>query len=207
MTPEYILRKSLCRKPYCAHEDNWRAMALSFIENLEYAHEYAEPRYDNPKKAILFSNWNYFPSKVTDLLEKYGYSIEWEDEWTRCDVCQKALRTSPDSYSWQPNYIDTENGYFCKDCLDEDCFEELEDNPRRAININGIKLEDYGYEEIKCGYENGLHEGMNDDPKKIYSQLKAEGHKRILFQVDHTSQFYITFCVWKKKEESDEQKN
>jgi hypothetical protein len=207
MTPEYILRKSLCRKPWCANKPGWEKTAQSHIENMEYAGEYAEPGYDNPKKGILFSDWNYFPAKVTDLLEQYGYSIEWEDEWTTCDGCRKALRSSPDSYSWQPSYIeDAEKGNrYCLDCVEEHAFKQYEDNPRRAVNLD-IDLSKFGYIKIepdKASYESGWHPGQNDDPKEIYARLKMEGHERILFQIDHQSQFYITFCVW-KKEETDE---
>ncbi len=121
MTPEYIMRKSLCREPHCASGD-WKSMAKNHIENLEYCREYIEPGYDNPKKAILLSNWNYFPSDLCDILERYGYDIEWQDEWTRCDGCNKAMRTSSDSYDWQPSYIqNNETGEcFCIECLSED---------------------------------------------------------------------------------------
>ena len=82
MTPEYILRKSLCREPHCASEKNWQTIAISEIENMQYAPAYAERGYSNPKRCILFADWNYFSSKVCSILEAYGYACEWSDEWT-----------------------------------------------------------------------------------------------------------------------------
>ena len=206
MTPEYIMRKSLCREPFCA-SGNWQSMAKSYIENLVYCTEYAEPGYDNPKKAILFCNWNYFPIMLADILEKYGYAIEWEDEWTRCNGCYKALRTSPDSHSWQPSYIEnTETGEcFCRDCVTDDDIACLEDNPTHTINLDGIDLTQHGYRELQCDYIAGLREGSNDDPKQIYNALYNKGHSRLLFQVSNVDQFDISFCVWEKiTDESEE---
>lgn len=177
MTPQYIIYKSLCREPFCASESNWKQTAESYIDNLEYSQEYAEP----------------------------GYDIEWEDEWTTCDGCGKALRTSPNSYSWQPSFI--RNGgtgeCFCKECLTNDDLESLEDNPRTAVNLDGIDLSDYGYEEIKCGYESGWHAGQTDDPTKIYNELVKHGHSRLLFQIESVGQFDMSFCVWEKITDDD----
>src|SRR5262249_11080147 len=135
MTPEYILRKSLCRAAHCAdnatHEERAR-----HIEYMEWAAEYAEPGYDQPEKGILFANWNYFPRGVDSILERYGYQIEWSDEWSTCGDCGKAFRTQPDSYGWQPSYFwASDCEMLCKDCIDmESYLESLEDKPRKALN-------------------------------------------------------------------------
>ncbi len=97
MTPEYILRKSLCRPPFCGPYDE--SARINEIENVGLAGEYGEPGYSNPKRGILFANWNKFCCEVTDLLERAGYEIERSDEWTTCGNCGVALRTSPDRYS------------------------------------------------------------------------------------------------------------
>src|SRR5678816_1797897 len=39
--------------------------------------------------------------RLSDLAEKAGYAVEWSDEWSTCDDCGKAVRTSPDSYGWK----------------------------------------------------------------------------------------------------------
>ena len=133
MTPEYVLRKSLCRLAFCGHrlpedateEQKEKARqedvkyALRLIEDMSYSSEYAEPGYTQPKKGILFSDWNYLPRGIGDLLSRMGYELEWEDEWTTCSDCGKALRTSADSYSWQPSYfLMYECEMYCKECAD-----------------------------------------------------------------------------------------
>lgn len=93
--------------------------AQSEIDNMGYASEYAEPGYEQPKKGILFANWNRLPRGLDDILEKAGYAIEWSDEWFTCD-CGKAVRTSADSYCWTPSYKETKHGeILCKDCAED----------------------------------------------------------------------------------------
>ena len=198
MTPEYILRKSLCRPPSCGLYD--LRSRENEIENLGWAREYAELGYSDPEKGILFANWNKFCREATDLLESAGYEIEWSDEWTTCGECGKAMRTNPDSYGWQPSYfLVNDCEMLCIDCLDvEEYLESLEDNPRQALNDH-ISPADYGYIKLEGEFENGLHPGQNDNPKNIYERLHAAGHKRLLFNIDEVSQFYITFSIWEKQ--------
>jgi hypothetical protein len=210
MTPQYILTKSLCRPAHCLgqYEETHGGhlqFATSEIENMNYASEYAEPGYTNPSKGILFANWNYFPSGIDTLLENYGYAIEWSDEWATCGNCGKAVRTSPDSYSYQPSYSLQDGDITCADCLTEDAesyLETLEDNPSTALNMPAINPADYGYIKVEDGFQNGLHSGMNDNPKAIYARLK-DRYARLLFQIDEQSQFYIGFAVWRKAEEQE----
>lgn len=213
MTPEYILRHSLSRKPHCAgpHDvafENWtpehRATYLraaeSEIEYMQYAPAYAERGYDDPAKGILFANWNYFSREVSDILERAGYAIEWSDEWTTCCNCGKALRTSADSYGWRPSYLCAvdDSDYCCIDCADiESVLESYEDNPNRAFNDH-VNPADYGYEQIEGDFENGWHPGQNDDPKAIFKRLREAGHDRILFTIDSVGQFDMRFSAWKK---------
>jgi hypothetical protein len=197
MTPEYILRKSLCRKPLCADRKGWQQTAQSYIENLNYASEYAEPGYDSPRKGILFSNWNYFPSKVADILEKYGYSIGWEDEWSTCDGCGRAVRTSPDSYGWQPSCVMNDGGTRCIDCLDEIYIESLENQPTRAVNLHRFDPAAFGYTKLEGDFESGWHPGQNDKPAEIYARLHPT-HARLLFVVDDVGQFDMRFSIWEK---------
>lgn len=224
MTPEYVLRKSLCRLPHCAGPyelrdtplKDWPAStrlayihaAESQLEYMQYANGYSEPGYDQPKHGVLLGNWNYFSNEAADLLEKMGYSIEWEDEWEICDDCGKCFRTSPDCYFWQPSGHVGGNGSYCHECnpLDEEILEdEYENRPTRAVNLRGVDLTEFGYRQIQGDYQSGEHTGMNDDPQKIYEQLRAEGHKHIVFKIDETSQFYLDFSVWEKVLDEEEE--
>ena len=207
MTPEYVLLKSLCREPHCvgSYESTHGGhikFAMEEIENMGFAPEYAESGYSQPEKGILFANWNYFPRNIDTILEKYGYMVEWSDEWTTCEDCNRAVRTSANSYGWQPSYVEFE-GIVCLNCIkrhSEEYLETLEDNPRTALNTN-IDPSQFGYIQIQDGYENVLHQHMTDDPKKIFADLEQKGYTRILFKVDEVSQFYTTFSVWEKEKE------
>jgi hypothetical protein len=195
MTPQYILTKSLCREPHCASEPNWKQHAQSEIDNMNYAEGYAEPGYTDPNKCVLFANWNYFPRGIDSILENYGYAIEWSDEWSTCDGCNKAVRTSPDSYGWQPSYaIVNDCEILCADCL--------ADNPTTALNMHAIAPAKWGYKMLQDSFENGLHPGQTDDPKRIYKLLTDAGHSRILFRIDSVGQFDMQFSVWEHTEES-----
>jgi hypothetical protein len=121
MSPQYILKQSLCRPAHCLGEYEMKhggqeRFAMSEIENLGFAPHYSEPGYDQPSKGILFANWNYFFSRIDSLLEAYGYTVEWSDEWTTCDECNGAIRTSPDSFWYEPSFAETSSGIVCNNC-------------------------------------------------------------------------------------------
>lgn len=223
LSAEYILRKSLCRDAHCfsAHvpgkgyvnsgqETDSRAdydrqrirRAESEIESLQWSHAYAEPGYTDPEKEIIFANWNVFPSKVTDLLERAGYAIEWSDEWATCGDCNKAVRTSPDSYGWtQQYYIFNDCELVCHECILADptsYLDDLTDNPRRAVTLD-IDPTDHGYTLVQTDFENGFHLGQTDDPKAIHARLEAEGYTGILFKIDSVGQFDVFFSVYARE--------
>ncbi len=200
LSAEYILRASLCREPHCASEPNWKQRAESEIENMDFAPAYAESGYTQPDRGILFANWNYFPRDIGDVLERAGYAIEWSDEWTRCDNCNKAIRTSADCYDWQPSYVWLHDCPVCVTCLNGDAsewLESMEDNPKRAVNVPQVDMAKWGYVKIQGQFESGFHPGQTDNPESIYDKLVADGHKRIVFRIDEVSQFYTVFSVWK----------
>lgn len=198
MTPEYILRKGIAAEaPHCSTLDVKHRLA--HFDNLGFASGYAEPGYTDPKKAVLFFNWNEVGRRTFQLLEQYGYECEWSDEWTTCSDCGKALRTSPNSYSWRPSYFELDGELTCLECTDVEAYlETLEDNPRRALNDH-ISPADYGYVKLEGDFESGLHPGQNDNPRDIYKRLHETGHKRLLFRIDAVGQFETSFSVWKKK--------
>jgi hypothetical protein len=207
VSAQYILIKSLCRPAFCASEDTDRTRAKSEIENLQWSHEYAEPGYTHPGKGILFANWNYFAREATDLLERAGYAIEWSDEWATCQDCDKAVRTSPDSYGWTRSYhIFNECELLCCDCIREDptsYLEDITDNPHKALFPSfNIDPTNHEYKLIETDFENGMHPGQTDDPRKIYERLTKDGHKSILFAVDSVGQFDVSFSVYAREDEA-----
>ena len=234
MTAEYIIRAAIAsmihghHKPHCysAHvpghgyiseglgpiedrADYLRQLerhATSELENMNWANEYAEPRYDQPTKGILFADWNVFPRGLDDILERYGYAIEWSDEWSTCEDCGKAIRTSGNSYHWQPYYtMPDECSIVCNDCTDWSAYlESIEDDSDKAC-VRDCDPSEYGYERLSDSkeYESGFFTGQNDKPADILKALHAKGYRHIVFRLAETSQFYIKFETWKKTEDSD----
>lgn len=192
--PDYKLTSALT---------GWDGITDSF-DSIQWAHAYAERGYDDPKAGILFGNWNHVSQRVQDILERMGYSLEWEDEWTTCGECGKAVRTSADSYGWQPSYVyyPSDCDITCIECLNGDAenyLETLENHPRRALNVQfSIDPAQCGYTLVRDGFENGFHPHQNDDPKAIYKDLREQGYDRVLFEIDGVGQFDISFRVWAK---------
>lgn len=183
--------------PHCSNLD--RAKRQEHIDYIQWVPEYAKAEgMDNPKRGILLGNWNEFSGRATDLLEKAGYDIQWEDEWTTCSNCGRLLQTSPDSYGWQPNYIMTDCEILCFECADiPEYLRSIEDNPDHCC-FRVIDPEEYGYVRISepFEFENGWHHGQNDNPHEILKRLHEEGHGRVLFRAPYTGQFDISFETW-----------
>ena len=176
---------------------------------MEWSPGYAEPGYDDPKRGILFADWNDASRRVQDILERAGYSCEWHDEWSTCSECGKAVRTSGDSYGWQQSFWMPEDSgeIICNECIEPtEYLASLENKTHICSTLRSIDPSDYGYVQLQDGFENGFHPGQNDDPKKIYSQLRANGETRpLIFVLDSTGQFDIGFSVWAKQDTEDEQ--
>ena len=120
--------------------------ATNELENMNYAIGYAEPGHTDPARGILFADWNKFPRETTDALEKAGYAIEWSDEWTTCEDCNKAIRTSEDSFCWKPAYNHKrmdEGTAVCVKCEPENMFFlfELRDSDGNDCSVSDLIIE------------------------------------------------------------------
>ena len=98
------------------HLEQLERAARSEVENLGFANSYAEPGYEQPRKAVLFADWNKLPRNFDRVLEKAGYAVEWSDEWSTCNDCNRAVRTQPDGYCWTPGYREVDGDFLCLDC-------------------------------------------------------------------------------------------
>lgn len=183
---------------------------------------YAEPGYRDPECGITATgNWNVIRfknekgqddvdgtiKKLEKVLEVHGVKKEWDNEWTPCDFCGRLVRTQPNGYEWSPSYWQT-LGYeiACIGCLREnresltdEYVEWLEGNADRAMTgslKDAINLKDYGYVKLQGDFRNGMHYGMDADPKKIAEKLRELDVERFIFVIDGTSQFYLSFSVW-----------
>lgn len=186
------------------------------IDCLWYAPAYAEPGYDDPPRGIVFANWNVFPRGLDRILEYAGYAVEWSDEWSTCDGCQKAVRTSPNSYHWSGAYAFVDEcTILCHECIADDPSDYLAtvvgDSGRCVTETLADKIDLAAagftrYAPPDGQYESGWHPGQNDNPRKIVEELKTRGidPSRALFVQTEQSQFYIGFEVWLQNEEAEE---
>lgn len=175
--------------------------ALTYLQDkhdAQFASTYGEPGYTDPVRGILFADWNNVPKGLADWLEKLGYECEWSDEWLQHD--DKAYRTSPDCYQWEPSFV-----------LTVDCEVMTRDDDHEAI-IDELAMTDWN-QPIACvpswvardsitnaGYtlhagelESGFHPGQTDDPAAIAKLAFNVGAERVVFRKLENSQFYIRF--------------
>jgi hypothetical protein len=177
----------------------------SEIDNIGYASEYAEPGYTQPAKGIVFANWNVFPRGLDSILERAGYEIEWSDEWSTCEDCGRAVRTSADSYGWTRSYVIMgEGSLLCRECVDEDEYiNEYLLNKTDAADTFGIDLAAHGFTKVNAdSYQNGWHPGQNDNPRDIADKLTSGVD--YVFQIDDKGQFDIRFSVWTRPVEDED---
>lgn len=195
---------------------------------------YAEPGYGFDDSVIVLGDWNprnvpgadgdrwkstdprvTMPVRLARSLERVGASIEWCDEWYRCDGCQKAVRATGDSYSWKPSYAATEDGIYCHTCLidaGEDGISDYINDTQKVLTWCGSShVVSLGFIKWEPGdehtYENGWHPGQDDDPQSIYDAILARYESNdkpapdVVFFLDESSQFYIRFSAYVRDSE------
>jgi hypothetical protein len=194
-----------------------RCRKLGKHRDFTTARYYAEPGYSQPESGIVFGNWNAAcgfnvpkevqkrdpVSKLARVLEHFGFELEWEDEWTTCYDCGKAVRTQANSYSWTGHYrIMNECEVVCLDCLNwEDYLESIEDDPKTCCPPDINPLE-FGYVKHNGTFESGFYPGQTDDPNKIMKEMQAIGMAHIVFRQSEQSQFYIRFEAYYKPQDN-----
>lgn len=175
-------------------------------------------RYDNGKQKLTEHGKQRLKlSKLSILIDKFEHvSLEWSDEWSRCDDCGKAVRTSPSSYGWSPSWAwVSDYEMVCHECY-KDNIDDIVDHylseakygfKNRALHSDFIPfLEDLGFtcwqERDGCKiYETGFHRGQNDDPKKVYDEIiKDSKDWEIIFVITDTGQFDIHWTAYVRKE-------
>jgi hypothetical protein len=200
--------------------------ALSRMEDIQWAPEYAEPGYSTDKWCILFGNWNKLDrwnpetkthdlilpdseiwARTIRLLEKRA-ELEWGDEWSTCSECSKAVRTQGDSYGWQPAYWEDNGDLLCLECADkypEDVLRSYEDEDNKAVP-DSLKIDpgNHGYTLAQRDFENGWYGGQDADPKAISKALRAKGIHRFLFYIDNVGQFDLSFSLYIHNDEIEQ---
>lgn len=196
------------------------------IEEIQLHYDgYAEPGYSTSSGIIATGNWNTIddydkdtnkyvlftdlPRRLFDIFEKMGIEGEWGDEWSECTECNKLVRTSPDSYSWQRSYWMPEDSgsIICVECVKKDPEEYLkshEGNDRSCLTIDSIDPTEHGYVKVnEDAYQSGMHPGQDDDPKAVGAELRKRGITRYLFNLDSAGQFDIRWSVYIHKDEEE----
>lgn len=139
-------------------------------------------------------------ARIGELAEKLGWGVEWSDEWSIC-YCGggygKAVRISPDSYSWTASYFIGDGEIQCIECVHDDpeaLEEHLTDNPDGADTM-GIDWHERGWRLTHPNFENGWHPGQDGNPHDILKRLNLR-KVEALFVVDNVGQFDCGFSLW-----------
>lgn len=154
------------------------------------------------------------PSRLGNALERIGVEIYWYDEVSTCCECYRLVQTQPTHNGWQPEFISTDNGIVCVDCVNkypEDYISEyFENNPDNAITcISEKTLSELGW-TIYTGdsddgiYESGLHTHMADNPHKVFEHVQETMPDHdVVFVISDTGQFHVAYTAWTKQQESE----
>lgn len=187
---------------------------------------YSEPGYHDEETVWALGDWNNksryvdgqrietsnVPGRLFDALERIGVEGEWLDEWTRCDHCQRIVRTSGDSYMWKPFYVILTDGEtLCGTCaLDPDWSDEvmepyINDSGRVITWCDESYLESLGWQRYNPDeYQSGWHEGMDDKPAAIAERInETMPNHDYVFWLDEASQFYIGFSAFTRAKQSE----
>lgn len=140
---------------------------------------------------------------ATSMVENHtGAVMVYGDEYSTCSDCGKVIRTSPDSYHWQPDFHIGDGYIACNECFNGDSdyqekyLEERINNPKQAVNgvMSEQQIMDLGFEKVDETFEDGWYH-VNDDPKEIYDRL-SEKYDDVLFLVNNVEQFRINFVAF-----------
>lgn len=193
---------------------------------------YTEPGYpDDPETVVVLGNWNpkrfprdgeppltkdeSRPVRLARALEKLpNVELEWLDEWDQCVDCNKALRTTSNSFNWKMFGALTDDGYVCAACLRKDMATSLEPYVNDTTSVTWAEpqhLTEEGWVQWEPDdehtYETGWHPGQDDDPVKVTEHIRrrhGEDEVSIIFLLDESSMFYIRWSAWTKAVEPEE---
>lgn len=166
----------------------------------EVADDYAEPGYtlSEGARGVVFGDWN--KPRLANIIARMGFDLAWLDEWTTCQHCYRAFRTQPDSYSWKMHgaFLEDSAEMICGDCLAENpewITDEIMNDPRKALTIDGIDLAADGWHMVPGdAWRSGWH-GQEDNPEEVVLSHVPANHDYI-FVVDAVSQFELSWRLW-----------
>lgn len=104
------------------------------LEGIEWAEGYANEG-ETPDLGVYKGNWNgldtyntalrvredlpggRWPEHLGRRLERAGAEVEWCDEWSLCDQCNRFVRTEPDGWDYRPEFHVGHGAITCLSCL------------------------------------------------------------------------------------------
>ena len=160
---------------------------------------YEETRYELPVEPLdrkYFTEWLDYLTQ-----DMWGFG----DEYSVCNCCYQAFRSSPDSYSWTQTYWIDNGEIICEECVRneyaEEYIESLHNNPKSANTIlSDRELRNLGYERFNdYHYEHGWYGTMND-PERIAEEMKRLYPEHdYVFSICNNEQFRTEFDLWVKE--------
>jgi hypothetical protein len=164
------------------------------------------------KTILITANWNNIPDKLHDFIDNV-FKTHWIDEYASCEVCNKAIKTSPNCYGWEPGFIVTEYGLICQNCIkdDEGIQEEIIEYYINETNkavpswfcplLKNHGFICYSIDDYCEKFESGFHPGQTDDPVKIAKDIqKTLPDYDFIFKIDSIGQFDVHFSVFLRKQ-------
>lgn len=139
-------------------------------------------------------------ARIGALADRLGWGVEWSDEWFTCSGmggCNKAVRSSGDSYGWTASYFMGDGEIQCVECVLDDpegLEEHLTDNPNAADTM-GVDWHARGWRLTRPNFENGWHPGQDDNPAEILKGLNLS-KVEALFSIDGVGQFDCHFSLY-----------
>lgn len=169
---------------------------------------------------VIFGDWNSRNKFVEIAREVLGienlkdHELErmmeaefvFSDEYTTCDDCGTVIAYNRDVSS-RPQYFEGDGFICCLDCFEREWDYQKEYLERRINNYNNAnellsneQLKELGFTRYNVTpFVNGLYEGQDDNPEKIYNELKDK-YEDILFSIDSYGHFETEFSVWVRGE-------
>lgn len=153
--------------------------------------------------------------EVEDAIEEAGGFLGFGDEWGHCDTCLGAFRTTHDSYSWEPSYLDWGDSATCSKCLNKET-DRIEEYCEAIAGVKNMAI----HESIFClwvereevwaklneeDYEHGWHPHQNDHPEPLREALALKGIPG-LFTIEGVGQFDVAWSLWVPKDRVTEAK-
>jgi len=209
-----------------------RAVQIALGDNdngaLEWATEYGEPGYSQPRRGILLADWNRAEEAIARRLESRGmpqeqaenraratwralerrlesmdYSLEWSDEWViDYNHGAKAYRTQPDSWDWEARIRVIDGDFLTPDDDAASWIADAMNEERRPLPswFDDSELERHGFKVWEQEDKQvGFHPGQNETPDKFCPALREKGFDYVL-QITSLGQFECRYRIWTRKE-------